>query len=182
MKLDGFRALARRRGPRVELLSRTGRSMGDQFPEIVAALLDVPGDWTLEAELVVRDERGHPSFEQVRRRALMRRQVTIAGAASETPAALCVFDVLSIGPRDLRSMPQAKRKEHLAALLPDIPGTQCVPWLKAHGEALFEKAVELDIEGVVAKRLDSPYRAGAQLAWLKIKNRRYSRGAVEFRR
>jgi ATP-dependent DNA ligase len=37
------------------------------------------------------------------------------------------------------------------------------------------KAVELDIEGIVAKRLDAPYSAGRQLAWLKIKNRKYSR-------
>jgi len=47
--------------------------------------------------------------------------------------------------------------------------------LEAHGEALFAKAVELDIDGVVAKRLDAPYSAGRQLAWLKIKNRQHSR-------
>ena len=47
--------------------------------------------------------------------------------------------------------------------------------LESHGEALFAKAVELDIGGIVAKRLDAAYSAGRQLAWLKIKNRNYSR-------
>jgi ATP-dependent DNA ligase len=42
--------------------------------------------------------------------------------------------------------------------------------LSAHGEALSAKAVELDIEGIVAKRMDAQYAPGAQLAWLKIKN------------
>ena len=68
MKLDGFRALARRRGAEVELLSRTGRSIGAQFPEILAQLKRIPGAWAIDAELVVPDERGHPSFEHVRRR------------------------------------------------------------------------------------------------------------------
>jgi bifunctional non-homologous end joining protein LigD len=53
-----------------------------------------------------------------------------------------------------------------------------VKCLEAHGEALFAKAVELDLEGIVAKRMDAPYRAGRQMAWLKIRNHAYTRGAV----
>ncbi|TMG95246.1 MAG: DNA ligase, partial [Betaproteobacteria bacterium] len=87
MKLDGFRALARRRDADVELLSRTGRSMGNEFPEIVAALERIPGAWALDAELVVPDERGHPSFERTRRRGVVRRRHSIITAAAETPAA-----------------------------------------------------------------------------------------------
>jgi ATP-dependent DNA ligase len=82
MKLDGFRALARRHGDDVELLSRTGRSMAGEFPEIMAALARIAGEWVLDAELVVPDERGYPSFEQLRRRALMRRRASIVAAAS----------------------------------------------------------------------------------------------------
>ena len=67
MKLDRFRALARRRGADVRLLSRTGRLMGNQFPDIVAALDRIPAAWVLDAELVVPDARGHPSFERMRR-------------------------------------------------------------------------------------------------------------------
>jgi len=54
--------------------------------------------------------------------------------------------------------------------------------IDTHGEALFHAIVDGDHEGIVAKRADAPYRAGPSRAWLKIKNREYSRrGAVEWR-
>ena len=175
MKLDGFRALACRRGAKVELLSRTGRSMAHEFPEIMEALSQISGDWAMDAELVVPDERGHPAFEATRRRAVMRRRSSIDIAAAKTPAALCVFDVLLAGGRDVRALPLGKRKARLREIVDDMPGIQLVSALEAHGEALFAKAVELDIEGIVAKRVDATYSAGRQITWLKIKNRNYSR-------
>jgi bifunctional non-homologous end joining protein LigD len=105
----------------------------------------------------------------------MRRRSSIITAAAETPAALCVFDVLVIRGRDVRALPLAERKARLRDLVPDIRGVQIVSSLESHGEALFNQAVKLDIEGTVAKRLDAPYSAGGQLAWLKIKDRNYSR-------
>ncbi len=56
--------------------------------------------------------------------------------------------------------------------------------LEAHGEALFEQAVTLDVEGIVAQRADSTYQAGRRAQWLKVKNRRYSgaEAIVGFRR
>jgi len=59
----------------------------------------------------------------------------------------------------------------------------CVSHLEPHGEALFAKAAELDLEGIVAKRADSPYRAGRQPTWAKIKNADYwRRKALRFKR
>jgi hypothetical protein len=80
MKLDGFRALARKQAGQAELSSRTGRSLASEFPEIVAALQRIPGEWQLDAELVVPDDRGYPSFERLRRRAVMRQAHSIAAA------------------------------------------------------------------------------------------------------
>jgi bifunctional non-homologous end joining protein LigD len=183
MMLDRFRALARRRGAAVELLSRTGRRMGNECPEIINALERTAGEWVLDAELVVPDGRGHPSFESTRRRAVMRRRSSIITAAAETPAALCVFDVLIVNRRDVRALPLVERKARLREIVEHASGIQIVGALEAHGEALFDQAVKLDIEGIVAKRLDAPYFAGRQLAWLKIKNRNYSRQeALGFRR
>ena len=68
-----------------------------------------------------------------------------------------------------------ERKGRLREIFHDTPGIQVVSALEAHGEALFAKAVELDIEGIVAKRVDATYSAGRQITWLKIKNRNYSR-------
>ena len=118
MKLDGFRALACRRGGNVELLSRTGRSMAHEFPEVMGALSRISGDWAADAELVVPDERGHPSFEATRRRAVMRRKSSIDIAAVEMPAALCVFDVLVADGCDVRALPTWRAQGATARDLP----------------------------------------------------------------
>ena len=85
--------------------------------------------------------------------------------------------------RDMRAMPLEARKTRLARLLGGVEGLHYVQHLQEHGEALFAKAVELDLEGIVAKRADSPYRAGRQPTWAKIKNPDYwRREALRFRR
>jgi bifunctional non-homologous end joining protein LigD len=70
-----------------------------------------------------------------------------------------------------------ERKECLAQLLVGVPHIHYVEHLEAHGEALFAKVCELDFEGIVAKRADSPYRAGRRSSWLKIKNQKVKQGA-----
>ena len=93
-----------------------------------------------------------------------------------------MFDVLIVDGRDVRALPLVERKARLRELFEDTPWIQIVGSLEAHGEALFDQAVRLDIEGIVAKRVDAPYSAGRQLGWLKIKNRGYSRQeALRFR-
>lgn len=189
-KLDGFRALARRENDVVELLSRTGRQIGPNFPEVVSALKRIPGTSVLDGELVVTDSRGHPSFEGLRRRGVMTRSASMAAAARESPGALCVFNVLLALGSDLRPLPLLRRKDLLGTLFAqrlvddagDL-GVQIVPWLEAHGEALFAQARELDLEGMVGKDLSAPYWRGMQPTWVKIKNPSYSRQeALGFRR
>ena len=72
-KLDGFRVLARKMGRQVELLSRTGRSLAVAFPEIIAALTELPVDAVPDCELVVVNQRGHPVWASMRRRAMISR-------------------------------------------------------------------------------------------------------------
>ena len=176
IRKDYFRAsLARKIGRNVELVSRQGRSLADAFPEAIAALAKLRTDVVLDCELVVVDVRGHPQWERLRRRALIRRPSWALDAARKEPAMLCAFDVLLIGGRDVRAMPLAARKTRLARLLEGVEGLHYVAHLRTHGEALFAKAVELDLEGIVAKRADSPYRAGRQPTWAKIKNQDYWR-------
>jgi ATP-dependent DNA ligase len=64
----------------------------------------------LDAELIVPDERGHPSFDRVRNRAVRRNPRHIAAARAEHPACLCVFDVLWWNGQDVRSWPLVDRK------------------------------------------------------------------------
>ena len=128
------------------------------------------------------DQNGRSDFEEVRRRNLLQRPRMIADAAARRPAVLVVFDVLEFDGDDLRSLPLFERRRALHAHVDPVPGIQIIEHVDTHGEALFHAIVDGDHEGIVAKRADAPYRAGPSRAWLKIKNREYSRrGAVEWR-
>ena len=175
MKMDGFRALARRDGGRVDLISRTGRPLAPAFPDIVGVLKTLPGSWVLDGELVVMDVGGEHSLERARRRVAMKLPKTIQAAVLVSPAQLCVFDVLFSHGRDVRSLPLSERREILAALIQSRPGLMRLGWIDEHGDAALAQARELDLDGIVGKRDDSPYRRGPQATWVKIKNPEYSR-------
>jgi bifunctional non-homologous end joining protein LigD len=180
-ELDGFRALART-GPKPALISRNGLSYATAFPEIMAALRRFRVAAVIDCELVVVDANGRPQWERLRRRARIIRLGAPEEAAAYEPASLYAFDVLAIDYQDLRERPLFERKRRLAEL---VDGNVCVRYVKhleAHGEALFALACELDFEGIVAKQADSPYRAGRQQTWVKVKNAGYSRPeALRFR-
>jgi len=183
LKQDGFRALVRKAGTRVQLLSRQGRSLAAAFPEIVAALASANGDAVLDGELVVPDAEGRSDFEELRRRSLLQRPRSIQRAAEQRPALLVLFDILSLDGDDIRGRSLAERRSVLEWF--GLPGEslQVAQSIETHGEALFREIVRHDQEGIVAKRLEAPYRAGRQATWVKIKNRDYSRrGAVEWQR
>jgi bifunctional non-homologous end joining protein LigD len=181
LKHDGFRAFARKDRTGVQLLSRWGRSMADAFPEIVSALNRVHADVVLDGELVVPDLSGRSDFEEVRRRNVLQRPRMIAESAARRPPVLIVFDVLELDGEDLRERPLFERREALHAHVAPMRGLQIIEHIETHGEALFRAIAAGDHEGIVAKRLDAPYRAGRHPSWIKIKNREYSRrGAVEW--
>src|SRR5690348_18271087 len=105
----------------------------------------------------------------------------IAEASARRPAVLVVFDLREIDGDDVRSLPLFERRRALHAHVDQVPGIQLIEHVETHGEALFHAIVEGDHEGIVAKPMDAPYRAGPCRAWLKIKNKEYSRrGAVEW--
>ena len=154
--------------------------MSEAFPEIADALRALP-DAVLDGELVVPDTRGRSDFEEVRRRNLLQQPRMIAEAATRRPAVLVVFDVLEIHGEDLRNRSLSERRALLHRHIKPRPGVQIVQHIEQHGEALFRAIAADDHEGIVAKRADAPYRAGRQPAWIKVKNRHYSRrGAVEW--
>src|SRR5437588_712048 len=92
LKHDGFRAFARKSGSAIELMSRSGRSLADAFPEIIEALRSLNVDAVLDAELVVPDVDGRSDFDELCRRSLLQRAQLISHAAITRPAALIVFD------------------------------------------------------------------------------------------
>ena len=175
-KWDGFRCIARRHGRTVELLGRSGKSLARYFPEVVDNLNRLPvRRFVLDGELVI-PVGADLSFEALQMR-LHPAESRIRRLASETPALLIAFDMLEDDRgRHLRDKPLAERRlalERFFAPLAKVPGVRLSPRSLRLAEARkwLGRAGQGALDGVIAKRLDETYRAGAR-AMLKIKNLR----------
>jgi bifunctional non-homologous end joining protein LigD len=122
----------------------------------------------LDGELVVLNESGHPSFNKLQTRAKLGAREA-KRAAIESPATLYVFDLLAFAGFDLRKLPLVKRKEILHKVLPQTGPLRYSEHFAKNGEALYEEVVKLGLEGIMAKKADSPYRNGRSGDWLKIR-------------
>jgi bifunctional non-homologous end joining protein LigD len=177
LKYDGYRLLAAREGDRPRLLYRRGGDATTAFPEIAGAVRALPFESVLlDGELVVLDELGRPSFQRLQRRAQLRRPIDVERA--ESPATLYLFDCLALEGRDLRALPLVERKRALAEILPQGGALRFSDHVEASGRELWEEIERAGLEGMVAKRSDSPYRAGRSADWLKIRRHRTGDFAV----
>ncbi|MGJ7492215.1 ATP-dependent DNA ligase [Variovorax sp. ZT4R33] len=170
-KWDGFRAIVHRSDDGVVIQSRDSRPLDRYFPELHALFLSaLPGDCTLDGEIVIAGARGL-DFDALQQR-VHPAASRIARLAHETPASFVAFDLLRLGGEDLMPRPQRERRLLLEALLADIgPPIHLTPMttdraLAEHWLADFEGA---GLDGVMAKPADAPYQPGRR-AMLKIKH------------
>jgi bifunctional non-homologous end joining protein LigD len=158
-KLDGVRCLAHRDGDGVRLVSRTDRSMNGDYPELVEALGTEPcEDFVIDGEVVAFGQGGVTSFSRLQRR--HRERVAIF---------YYVFDLLRLGAEDVRDLPLRQRKAELRRALRFEGHVRFSPHRNEHGEELFRDACRQGLEGLMAKRADSPYRATRSSDWRKLK-------------
>jgi bifunctional non-homologous end joining protein LigD len=170
LKLDGYRVRAAREGGEARLVTRNGHDIASAFPEIARALTALPYEgFIMDGELVVPDEAGRPSFQRLQNRAKLSRAIDVRRAAVESPAVLYVFDLLAFEGYDLRPLPLEKRKALLEQIVPRVGPIKYLSHFEKDGEALYEQVVKMGLEGIVAKKADSPYRAGRSANWLKIR-------------
>jgi bifunctional non-homologous end joining protein LigD len=169
VKLDGYRMRAACQDGAPILYSRKGLEYTESFPEIARAVKAIPFEGViLDGELVVTDPAGKPSFSLLQVRAKLGAREA-RRAAIETPATLFVFDLLAFGGYDLRKLPLVARKEILRQVLPPAGPLRYSEHFEKNGEALYEQVVKLGLEGIMAKKADSPYRSGRSADWLKIR-------------
>jgi bifunctional non-homologous end joining protein LigD len=158
-KLDGVRCLAHRDRNGLRLVSRTDRTMNGDYPELVEALQHEPyDDFVIDGEVVAFDSQGITSFSRLQRR--HREQVAIFYYA---------FDLLRLGGEDVRELPLRERKARLRRALRFKGHVRFSPHRNEHGEELFRDACRKGLEGLMAKRADSPYRATRSSDWRKLK-------------
>jgi bifunctional non-homologous end joining protein LigD len=163
-KYDGYRVLA----SKDELLTRNKKDATSWYPEVLSSLQKLRSSFVIDGEVCLLDERGIPNFEEMRGRAIRRRGAAVTFFA---------FDLLFANGRDLRVLPLLKRKDRLRKLLEkETAQLRYVDYISSAGEAMFEYAVKIGLEGVVGKRADSPYVGGRSKDWLKFKPAGYHDG------
>jgi bifunctional non-homologous end joining protein LigD len=160
LKFDGYRGLGLRTEGRSHLFSRNGRDFTERFPTVTRALEKLPDETLIDGEIVAFDRNGRASFNQLQNHARTAHIVFYA------------FDLLVLAGEDVRRLPLEERRDTLRCqLMPklgdlirysetfDVPAAELVEAVRAQG-----------LEGVVAKRRNSPYRSGDRCGdWLKLR-------------
>ncbi len=173
VKYDGVRVLAERRGDHVALFGRNGTPVTNRYPEIVGALRALPYEsFVIDGEIVALDAEGRPDFHRLQQRMLLTKPRDVEAARHAVPVAGAFFDCLALLGYDLRRLPLLDRKAALALLLPPVGAVHYGDHILEHGDAFFDAATEQRLEGIVAKKVTSPYAGGRAGHWVKVKCQR----------
>jgi bifunctional non-homologous end joining protein LigD len=170
VKVDGYRMLGAREEGEGLLFTRNGRPAAARFPEIARSLASLPLDHViLDGEIAVTDAEGRPRFGLLQRRAALERARDIEAAVVASPVTWFVFDLLAFEGYDLRGQPLSQRKQWLERFLPANGPLRVTPHFVGRGEDVWAEIQSRGLEGMVAKRADSPYRAGRSPWWKKLR-------------
>ncbi len=170
IKWDGVRAVSYVADARVRMHGRRRRDLATRYPEL-AFLASLPSGTILDGELVVLRPDGTPDF----RAAVGRENATgnrIALASRQAPVTYVVFDLLWHAGEPLLALPLRERRARLERCVAQAAQPRLVlsEGVIGAGKALFEAVRAKGLEGIVGKRLDSPYLAGERTdAWQKMK-------------
>src|SRR5262245_2090559 len=172
-KWDGFRTVVFRDRDEVFLQSRDEKSMNRYFPELLAPLAaQLPERAVVDGEIVITGPQGL-DFEALLLR-IHPAESRVKLLARESPASFVAWDLLALGDRDLREVPLAERRARLEDALAGVrPSVHLSPVTRdrALAEDWFRRFEGAGLDGVMAKRLEAPYRAGER-TMIKVKHRR----------
>jgi ATP-dependent DNA ligase len=171
---DGFRCLVFRKKDQVLLQSKAGQPLGRYFPELVTALAKLPDEqFVLDGEIVIFHDdilsfddlllRIHPAESRIRK------------LSAESPATLMCFDLLvDRDGKKLTDLPLRERRRHLERFFRELPKNGMVRLSPAstdyaHAERWMRELASVGLDGIIAKRLDEPYRSGERTGMVKIK-------------
>jgi bifunctional non-homologous end joining protein LigD len=162
IKFDGYRVQLRVEDGRAVLRTRKGLDWTEKFAAIAEAAADLP-DSILDGEVVALDAAGQPDF------------AGLQAALSDGDTGDLIFfafDLLAENGEDLRDLPLRERKARLKAVMgDDEPRLRFVDHFETAGDAVLLSACKLELEGIISKRLDAPYRSGRSETWTKAKCR-----------
>jgi bifunctional non-homologous end joining protein LigD len=166
VKWDGMRVLVERDAGGLRIYSRNENDVTVSFPELLG-LAEVAGDFVLDGEVVALGE-GVPSFGALADRMHVRDAARARRLAETNPVTLIAFDLLRLDGEDLCALPLGERRARLEQLGLDDVAWQLPPTY-ADGQMLLDAAEQQGLEGIVSKRVSSPYRPGQRSRdWLKF--------------
>ena len=170
-KFDGIRSTTYLATDLTKLVTRRGRDVTEQYPELhmVHELVNQVNA-VIDAEIVAFDEDGRNSFEALQQRMNLMNEREIKRAAQKVPVAMIAFDLLWLDGNDVTGLPLEQRRELLTTVVEEDHRLQLITHVEGSGTAFTETARALGLEGVVAKRTGSRYLSGKRSPdWRKIK-------------
>ncbi len=163
VKFDGYRVQLRVADSEVSLRTRKGLDWTAKFAAIAKAAKALP-DGIIDGEICALDHNGAPDFAGL--------QAALSDGKTDG-LIFFAFDLLFAGDEDLRALPLTDRKARLAALLKKTRSNimRYVEHFTSGGDAVLQSACRMNLEGIVSKRADAPYRSGRGDDWAKSKCR-----------
>ena len=162
IKFDGYRMQLRTGAGKATLKTRKGLDWSGKFEAIVKAGAGFP-DSIVDGEVVALDHTGAPDFAAL--------QAAISEEKTDD-LIFFVFDLLFVDGEDLRALPLSERKDRLQAMLAKAPANvRYVDHFITAGDAVLQSVCRMDLEGIISKRIDAPYRSGRSDTWAKSKCR-----------
>jgi bifunctional non-homologous end joining protein LigD len=166
---DGIRALASIEGGQVRLWGRDLVDLTDRYPEVAALAQLSPPETIVDGELIVSDSEGRPDHLALEERQHAKNGEIVRRLADVHAVTYVVYDLLYLGGRSMMKLPLIRRRPRMFESVRSSGRIYVLEPVAEDGLALFEAAREKGLEGVVAKRFDSPYRAGQRHPdWLQI--------------
>ena len=171
VKLDGARTVAHLGKNRIYLQNKRFVDITPTYPELSAIKAQVNGECILDGELVVLDNIGRPDFNALQKRAHLKDSKKIKSLAQKLPTKFVAFDILYYKGKDLTDLPFSERRRILLDSVTPNAYIEVSQGIVANGTELFKLVRQNNMEGIVAKRLDSKYMLNKRTdLWVKIKN------------
>jgi bifunctional non-homologous end joining protein LigD len=169
IKWDGYRAVSELREKAVLLYSRNGLNFQEKYPIVVDQLKKINAVAVLDGEIVVLNEEGRPDFQLLQH----------YSENKNRPIQYQVFDLLKLNGHDTTRLKLSERKELLKKLIPENEVIKYSDHILEKGKSFLEVSKEKNLEGIMAKKMDSKYYPGKRTSdWLKIKNHKTAEAII----
>jgi bifunctional non-homologous end joining protein LigD len=172
VKWDGIRTVLFCDHGHISLQGRNFTDFTPRYPEVRPLARELGAHRIiLDGEVVAFDEEGRPSFERLQGRMHLASDAAVKRRMRDTPVTYVAFDLLYLDGHSTLPLSYEDRRELLERLELEGPAWRTPAYHRGEGSALLEATRNLGIEGIVAKRLDSPYEPGRRASgWVKVKN------------